>query len=100
MLDRQRELEINQAAWDRVAPLFFGGTALPQYGPLAPTENELNLLDARAQKVLELGCGSGHSLRYLAERGATELWGIDLSAGANCLCQRDAPAIRLDLAFD
>ena len=26
-----------------------------------------------------VACGSGHSLRYLAERGATELWGIDLS---------------------
>ena len=29
--------------------------------------------------ALELGCGSGHSLRYLAERGARELWGVDLS---------------------
>jgi SAM-dependent methyltransferase len=27
-----------------------------------------------------LGCGSGHSLRYLAERGAQELWGLDLSS--------------------
>jgi len=79
MINTRRELEINRAGWDRVAPLFFGRTALPEYGPLAPTENELNLLDAKPQKVLELGCGSGHSLRYLAERGATELWGIDLS---------------------
>ena len=30
-------------------------------------------------RALELGCGSGHSLRYLAERGACELWGLDLS---------------------
>lgn len=30
--------------------------------------------------VLELGCGSGHSLRYLQEkRGAGELWGLDLA---------------------
>lgn len=63
-----------------MAPLFHGGTALPEYGPPAPTEDTLGLLDqAPALRVLELGCGSGHSLRYLAERGAQELWGIDLS---------------------
>jgi SAM-dependent methyltransferase len=79
MIDTRRALEINRAGWDRVAPLFYGGTALPEYGPLSATENELNLLDDNPPNVLELGCGSGHSLRYLAERGATEVWGIDLS---------------------
>ena len=79
MIDAHRALEINRAGWDQVAPQFYGGTALPEYGPLAPTEDNLSLIDTKPQKVLELGCGSGHSLRYLAERGATELWGIDLS---------------------
>lgn len=79
MIDAHRALEINRAGWDRVAPLFYGVTALPEYGPLAPTEDNLSLIDTKLQKVLELGCGSGHSLRYLAERGATQLWGIDLS---------------------
>ena len=51
-----------------------------EYGPLAPTEDTLPLLELAADlRVLELGCGSGHSLRYLAERGACELWGLDLS---------------------
>ncbi len=60
--------------------MFHGGTALPEYGPLAPTEDDLRLLEATPDlRALELGCGSGHSLRYLAERGARELWGIDLS---------------------
>jgi SAM-dependent methyltransferase len=60
--------------------MFHGGTALPEYGPLAPTENSLGLLDNKTDLcALELGCGSGHSLRYLAERGARELWGLDLS---------------------
>jgi SAM-dependent methyltransferase len=78
--DRQRFLETNRAGWDRVAPKFHGGTALPEYGPLAPTEESLRLLDPTPElRALELGCGSGHSLRYLAERGARELWGIDLS---------------------
>jgi len=80
MIDAERALAINRAGWDRVAPVFHGGTALPEYGPLAPTEDTLRLLDATPRlRALELGCGSGHSLRYLAERGAEELWGVDLS---------------------
>jgi len=80
MIEAERALETNRAGWNQVAPMFHGGTALPEYGPLAPTEDELRLLDATPDlRALELGCGSGHSLRYLAERGARELWGIDLS---------------------
>ena len=78
--ERQRFLATNRAGWNHVAPKFHGSTALPEYGPLAPTEDALRLLDeTRDVRALELGCGSGHSLRYLAERGARELWGIDLS---------------------
>ena len=73
-------LSINRAGWDYSAPRFFGGTALPSYGPLGPSEEALNFLPPIQDAcVLELGCGSGHSLRYLGERGATELWGLDLS---------------------
>src|SRR5215207_9168777 len=80
MIDVDRALAINREGWDRVAPQFHGGTALPEYGPLAPTEDSLRLLELTPDLcALELGCGSGHSLRYLAERGAQELWGIDLS---------------------
>lgn len=78
--DPAEALAINRAGWDRIAARFHGRDALPGYGPLAPTEETLRLLDAVAgTRVLELGCGSGHSLRYLAERGAAELWGLDLS---------------------
>jgi SAM-dependent methyltransferase len=81
MIDTDRMLATNRAGWDRVAPQFHGGTALPEYGPLAPTEDTLRLLDPASDIcALELGCGSGHSLRYLAERGARELWGLDLSS--------------------
>src|SRR5262249_17282486 len=74
-------LETNRRCWNQVAPLFYGRTALPHYGPLAPTEDTLALLGSVAGvRVLEIGCGSGHSLRYLAERGAAELWGVDLSS--------------------
>jgi SAM-dependent methyltransferase len=80
MIEAEQALATNRAGWNRVAPIFHGGTALPEYGPLAPTEDTLRLLDQTPDLcALELGCGSGHSLRYLAERGARELWGIDLS---------------------
>lgn len=80
MVEPERALATNRAGWDRVAPRFHGGTALPEYGPLAPTEDTLHLLELTpGLRALELGCGSGHSLRYLAERGARELWGVDLS---------------------
>jgi SAM-dependent methyltransferase len=80
MIEAANALAVNRAGWDQVAPSFHGGTALPEYGPLAPTEDTLRLLELTPElRALELGCGSGHSLRYLAERGARELWGVDLS---------------------
>jgi SAM-dependent methyltransferase len=86
--DLQREdiLSINQKGWNKVASLFYGGTALPRYGPLAETEDELNLIpDLSGKRVLELGCGSGHSLAYLWEtRNARELWGLDFSEAQIC----------------
>ena len=80
-LKRDEILSINQKGWNEVAPLFHGRTALPKYGPLAATEDELNLIpDLAGKRVLELGCGSGHTLAYLWEtRNASEVWGLDLS---------------------
>lgn len=81
MTDQQQMLAINAAKWDEVAPLYYGGTALPEYGPLTPTEDSLRLLpELTGKSALCVGCGSGHSLLYLAGRGATDLWGIDISA--------------------
>ncbi|WP_257391849.1 hypothetical protein [Mesobacillus jeotgali] len=37
-------LTINKKSWDQVAQNFFGRTALPEYGPFAPKEDEMNLL--------------------------------------------------------
>jgi SAM-dependent methyltransferase len=81
VLKREEILSINQKGWSKVAPMFYGGTALPEYGPLATRENELNLIpDLDGKRVLELGCGSGHSLAYLWEtKNASELWGLDFS---------------------
>jgi SAM-dependent methyltransferase len=80
-VERKEILVINQKGWNDVAPKFYGGTALPKYGPLAQTEDDLHLIDSlKGKPVLELGCGSGHTLCYLAKvKQAEELWGIDLS---------------------
>ena len=71
----------NRRGWNQVAACFYGAAALPQYGPLTVTEDELNLIgDVQGKSVLELGCGSGHSLSYLAQhKRPAELWGLDLS---------------------
>ena len=80
-LDQATMWEINRVGWDAIAHLFYGAAALPNYGPFAQTEEVLGLLGNIANKaVIEIGCGSGHSLLYLARQGARELWGLDLSA--------------------
>ncbi|RFB18782.1 class I SAM-dependent methyltransferase [Bacillus sp. HNG] len=73
-------LKNNKKSWDKVAHHFNGKDALPSYGPFTQTEEELRLFeDVTNKKILDIGCGSGHSLRYMAEKRASELWGVDLS---------------------
>lgn len=73
-------LKQNQRAWDTVADYFKGVDALPSFGPFAQSEEELHLFDGiRDKKILDIGCGSGHSLAYMHEQGAAELWGVDFS---------------------
>ena len=73
-------IEINKNYWNEHADLWFGTTALPIYGVRFPTEDELHLFgDVSGKRMLEICCGSGHSLLYNAKKGAGELWGIDLS---------------------
>lgn len=77
----EKILEQNKNSWNSMANLWIGTTALPEYGCYIPTENELHLFpeDLSSKRVLEIGCGSGHSLKWCNDRGAKELWGIDLS---------------------
>lgn len=76
----QSSLSINKKSWDEAAPRFYGRNPLPEYGPLAPTEDELQLLgDIKGKRVLDIGCGSGHSLKYMRNNHAREMWGLDLS---------------------
>ena len=77
---RNDAIAYNEKYWNNHADLWFGTTALPQYGVKFPTEDELKLFgNVTGKKMLEICCGSGHSLKYHAERKAGELWGIDIS---------------------
>jgi len=79
-MDNEEIIGTNKDYWNAHADLWFGTTALPKYGVCFPTEDELHLFgNVAGTKMLEICCGSGHSLLYNAERGAGELWGIDLS---------------------
>jgi len=75
-------LSSNKEYWDSYADnwLELGrATVLPQYG-VALTEDSLRLFgDVSGKKLLDICCGSGHSMQYHADRGAAELWGLDIS---------------------
>lgn len=66
--------------WDTKGNEVLGTTALPLYGAFT-SENNCQLFGNMSNKrVLEIGCGTGHSLQYLWGQGASELWGVDISA--------------------
>ena len=78
---KDSNLDFNRTGWEGAALLYDGGIALPNFGPLAPTDETLRLLDSvTGITALEIGCGGGDSLLYLAERGAAEVWGLDVSS--------------------
>lgn len=79
-MDSTEIIETNKKYWNEHADLWFGTTALPKYGVRFPTEDDLHLFgEIKGKKMLEICCGSGHSLKYNAERDAGELWGVDIS---------------------
>ena len=73
-------IKVNREYWNENADRWFGTTALPVYGVNCVTEKDLGLFgDVSGKKLLEICCGSGHSLKYQGDHGAGELWGVDLS---------------------
>lgn len=72
-------LDQNRASWNSAAATFHG-YSLPDWGGFGVSEQYPDLLgpiDGRT--FVEIGCGSGHSINYLIERGAAHVTGIDLS---------------------
>ena len=79
-MEHKQILDANRTYWNDNADAWFGTTALPQYGVKFVTMNDIDLLgDVSEKKMLEVCCGSGHSIKYLFDRGAKEIWGIDIS---------------------
>ncbi len=64
-------MEKNQEYWNGHADSWFGTTALPVYGEMCPAEEELHLFgEVAGKRLLEICCGSGHSLKRFAGREA------------------------------
>ena len=79
-MNNETIMDNNRNYWNENADLWFGTTALPEYGVKFLTEDDLHLFgNVSGKKLLEICCGSGHSLKYHAERNAGELWGLDIS---------------------
>lgn len=75
-----QNLAINNAAWDGISSGSWRGSALPNWGVYAPSEEKLQLLgDLAGKKVLEIACGAGRSLVWCGQKQAKELWGLDIS---------------------
>jgi len=78
-MDRNVVHKTNSLFWDTTGTDVLGATSLPFYGAFVSEENCRLFGDVSGKKMLEIGCGSGHSLQYMGERKASELWGMDLS---------------------
>ena len=78
-MDRDSIYKTNSIFWGTVGNDIVGATALPQYGAYITEDKHRLFGDVSGKKLLEIGCGSGESLKYHGERKADELWGIDIS---------------------
>ncbi len=74
------KIKDNQRTWDTVAEKFFEASALPVWGPFGIGEDLDLIPDIKNKTFLEIGCGSGRSIKYLIQNGAEKVYGLDLSA--------------------
>lgn len=78
-VDKNSIHKTNGSFWDTLGGEALGSTSLPFYGAFVSEEKYRLFGDVSGKKVLEMGCGTGHSLQYLGELKASELWGMDIS---------------------
>lgn len=82
-MNKQEFIEMNRNGWNDLIKSGkpFSNTILPEYGPfLKRNEEDLNILDKlEGSKVLNIGCAGGESLEYILKKGASDIWGIDIS---------------------
>lgn len=74
-------LQTNQRNWDKTYSQFKGWCALPSWGPFEVGKDNPSLIGKIKDKTfLEICCGSGHSIKYLVERGAKQVYALDISS--------------------
>jgi AraC-like DNA-binding protein/SAM-dependent methyltransferase len=78
-MDKDNIHKTNSSFWNTKGNEVIGTTALPMYGAFVSEEKCHLFGDVSGKKLLEIGCGTGHSLKYHGDRKASELWGIDIS---------------------
>jgi ubiquinone/menaquinone biosynthesis C-methylase UbiE len=78
-LDQKSIHETNEKFWNTKGNDVIGCLALPLYGAFISEEKCQLLGNLTDKKVLDICCGTGHSLLYVGEKNASELWGVDLS---------------------
>ncbi len=78
-MDKNSIHKTNSIFWDTKGNDILGATVLPLYGAFVSEEKCQLFGDVSGKKMLEIGCGTGHSLQYQGERKASELWGMDIS---------------------
>lgn len=71
--------KINNKTWDNVADLFFEASALPTWGPFSIGKNLKLINNIKGKTYLEICCGSGRSIKYLTDKGAKKVTGLDFS---------------------
>jgi SAM-dependent methyltransferase len=70
----------NRKTWDVVADHFIDASSLPVWGPFG-AGSDLDLIpEIKGKTFLEIGCGSGRSIKYLLDREAEKVYGLDFSA--------------------
>lgn len=73
------KLKKNKNTWNNVAHYFLEASALPVWGPFG-VGKDLDLIpEIKNKTFLELCCGSGRSIKYLTQKGAQHVVGLDFS---------------------
>lgn len=98
-MDKDAVHKTNELFWNTKGNDTIGTTALPFYGAFISEEKCQLFGDVSGKKILEIGCGTGHSLQYIGERKASELWGMDISKDQLEKAQEHLAACKLSAKF-
>lgn len=97
-MDEKKFLKLNKDGWNLLSSskAAFSNASLPEYGPFMENEEKLQLFkNIEGKKILELGCAAGISLKYLYDKGANEIWGIDISENQIYKAKENIPNAKL-----